>query len=107
MISGLRENDRQISDDKEMADVFNNYFVNIAAQLKEPAEKSDFKHISEFVNSKVNIHKAPTAQKYFKHQEIKQKEPPQKYRLGTISNTKLLAGLNRFYTAVTSPSHVI
>ena len=27
---------------------------------------------------------------------MKQKEPPQKYRLGTISNTKLLAGLNRF-----------
>ena len=42
--------------------------------------------------------------KYLKHQDIKQKEPPQKYRLGTISNTKLLAGLNRFYTAVTSPS---
>ena len=33
--------------------------------------------------------------KFFKHQDIKQKEPPQKYRLGTISNTKLLAGLNR------------
>ena len=38
--------------------------------------------------------------KYFKHQDIKQKEPPQKYRLGTISNTKLLAGLNRFYIQV-------
>ena len=35
--------------------------------------------------------------KKIKHQDIKQKEPPQKYRLGTISNTKLLAGLNRFY----------
>ena len=35
--------------------------------------------------------------KKFIHQDIKQKEPPQKYRLGTISNTKLLAGLNRFY----------
>ena len=34
--------------------------------------------------------------KIFKHQDIKQKEPLQKYRLGTIS-TKLLAGLNRFY----------
>ena len=33
--------------------------------------------------------------KIFKHQDIKRKEPPQKYRLGTISNTKLLAGLNR------------
>ena len=42
--------------------------------------------------------------KFFKHQDIKQKEPPQKYRLGTISNTKLLAGLNWFYMAITSPS---
>ena len=30
--------------------------------------------------------------KKFKHQDKKQKEPPQKYRFGTISNTKLLAG---------------
>ena len=35
-----------------------------------------------------------------RQQHIKQKEPPQKYRLGTISNTKLLAGLNRFYMAM-------
>ena len=42
--------------------------------------------------------------KKFKHQDIKQKEPPQKYRLGTISNTKLLAALNRFYRRLTSPS---
>ena len=34
-----------------------------------------------------NIHKAPTAQK-FKHQDIKQKEPQQKCRIGTISNIK-------------------
>ena len=39
--------------------------------------------------------------KNIKHQDIKQKEPPQKYRLGTISNKKLLAG---FYMAITSPS---
>ena len=26
--------------------------------------------------------------KHFKHQDIKQKEPPQKYRIGTISNKK-------------------
>ena len=42
--------------------------------------------------------------KKFKHQGIKQKEPPHKYRLGTISNTKLLAGLNRFYRRLTSPA---
>ena len=42
--------------------------------------------------------------KTFKHQDIKQKETTQKYRLGTMSNIKLLAGLNRFYMAITSPS---
>ena len=57
-----------------------------------------------YLNLIENIHKAPTAQKNFKHQDIKQKEPPHKYRLGTISNTKLLAGLNRFYRILTSPS---
>ena len=41
---------------------------------------------------------------FLKHQDIKRKEPPQKYRLGTISNTKLLAGFNRFYRYLTSPS---
>ena len=63
-----------------------------------------------YLNLIENIHKAPTAQKFetprhkTKRQDIKQKEPPQKYRLGTISNTKLLAGLNRFYRILTSPS---
>ena len=46
IINGLKENDQLISDDKEMANVFNQYFVNVAAQLKGPAEKSDFKHIT-------------------------------------------------------------
>ena len=43
MINGLRQNNQLISGDKEMANVFNKYFVNVAAQLKGPAEKSDFK----------------------------------------------------------------
>ena len=47
-------------------------------------------------NMKTNIRRQQH-KKNFKHQDIKQKEPPQKYRLGTISNTKLLAGLNRFH----------
>ena len=45
--------------------------------------------------------------KNLKHQDIKQEEPPQKHRLGTISNTKSLAGLNRFYMAITSPGQSI
>ena len=50
---GLKENDQLIFDDKERANVFNKYFVNVAAQWKGPTEKSDFKHITEFVNCKV------------------------------------------------------
>ena len=46
---------------------------------------------------KTYIRRQQHKKKKFKHQDIKQKEPPQKYRLGMISNTKLLAGLNRFY----------
>ena len=53
IINELKENDQLISDDKEMANVFNKYFRNIAAQLKGPTKKSDFTHITEFVNSKV------------------------------------------------------
>ena len=37
-------------------------------------------------------------------QNTKQLEPQQKYRIGTISNIKLLGGLNRFYRRLTSPS---
>ena len=35
-ILGLKENDRLISDENEIANVFNKYFVNVASQLKEP-----------------------------------------------------------------------
>lgn len=50
---GINDNGQTISDDSGIANVFNKYFVNIASQLKEPAEYSDFENIKEFVNSKV------------------------------------------------------
>ena len=61
-------------------------------------------HVCEYSTKNKISMSMSTAQKISKHQDIKQKEPPQKYRLGTISNKKLLAGLNRFYMAITSPS---
>ena len=54
-------------------------------------------------NMKTHIRRQQHKKK-FKHQDIKQKEPPQKHRPGTTSNTKLLAGPNWFYMAITSPS---
>ena len=52
-ILGVKENYRLISDENEIANVLNKYFVNVASQLKEPVEHSDFKHITEYVDSKV------------------------------------------------------
>ena len=36
-----------------MADIFNNYFVNIASKLKEPIVDSEFEELNMFVQSKV------------------------------------------------------
>ena len=49
----LKDNNRFISDDGEIANVFNSYFANVASQLKEPIEYSDFKNIKDYVDSKV------------------------------------------------------
>ena len=37
------------------------------------------------------------------HQNIKQLGPQQKYRLGIVSNIKLLEGINWFFRALNSP----
>ena len=59
--------------------------------MKTYIRQTYFKH--QDIKQKEPPHTNHIHKKYFKHQDIKQKEPPQKYRLGTISNTKLLAGL--------------
>ena len=67
--------------------------------------RSPLSYLNLIKNMKTYIRRQQHKKKNkIKHQDIKQKEPPQKYRLGTISNTKLLAGLNRFYRILTSPS---
>ena len=46
------END-VITKDSEVAEVFNNFFINIASKLKEPLPNSDFKKLNNFIRSKV------------------------------------------------------
>ena len=48
--------------------------------------------------------KTYTRRQQHKSPRHKTKEPPQMYRLGTISNIKLLAGLNRLCMTITLPS---
>ena len=43
-----------ISDDLDIANVFNEYFVNIPSKLKEPIQPSDFGLLHNFVDSKFN-----------------------------------------------------
>ena len=49
----IKVEDDVITKDSEVAEVFNNYFINIASKLKEPVPNSDFKKLNNFVRSKV------------------------------------------------------
>ena len=45
--------DNLITDTKEIADTFNDYFVNIAYKLKEPIEDCDFTQLKEHIDTKI------------------------------------------------------
>ena len=49
----IKVEDDVITKDSEVAEVFNNYFINIASKLKEPVPNSDFKKLNNFIRSKV------------------------------------------------------
>ena len=42
-----------MSDDTELAGVFNDYFINIAANLKMPIENKDLSKLQTYISSKV------------------------------------------------------
>ena len=49
----IKVEDDVITKDSEVAEVFNNYFINIASKLKEPVPNSDFIKLNNFIRSKV------------------------------------------------------
>ena len=46
-------NEKLVSDDTELAGVFNDYFINIAANLKEPIENTDLSKLKSYISSKI------------------------------------------------------
>ena len=52
-ILGLNIDDKVVTDETILAELFNDYFVNIASKLKEPLAKSDFSKLKEFISSKI------------------------------------------------------
>ena len=44
-----------VTNESDLTDVFNSYFVNIASNLKEPIIPSDFEILNEYVKSKIPI----------------------------------------------------
>ena len=42
-----------MSDNTKLAEIFNDYFINIAANLKEPIENKDLSKLKSFISSKV------------------------------------------------------
>ena len=49
----IKVEDDVITKDSEVAEVFNNYFINIASKLKELVPNSDFEKLNNFIRSKV------------------------------------------------------
>ena len=50
----IKTDNDMISDDLDIANVFNEYFVNIPSRLKEPIQPSDFELLHNFVDSIFN-----------------------------------------------------
>ena len=51
--SKIKLEENVITNESEVAKVFNNYFTNIASKLKEPIINSDFELLNRFIGSKV------------------------------------------------------
>ena len=49
----LNIDDNLITDTKEIADTFNDYFVNIGSKLKYPIEDCDFTQLKEHIDTKI------------------------------------------------------
>ena len=52
---GLKYENDLITNESELTEMFNNYFVNVASKLKEPIVNSDFGRLTNFVQSKVPV----------------------------------------------------
>ena len=52
-ILGLQINEKFVSDDTELAGGFNEYFINISANLKELIENTDLSKLKIYISSKV------------------------------------------------------
>ena len=55
-INQLNIDGSDITDNADIANEFNNFFINIATNLSAPIPESDFKHIKDFVDNKVPKH---------------------------------------------------
>ena len=49
----LKSDDRLVTNQIDLTEVFNDYFVNIASKLKEPPVKTDFAELNNYVSAKV------------------------------------------------------
>ena len=49
----LKLEDQIITNESDLSEIFNNYFINIASTLKEPIVETDFEPLNNYVSSKV------------------------------------------------------
>ena len=75
-IFSLKINDCIIENSKDIANEFNNFFVNVASKIKEPIETSNFDKLRQFCNDKIQMTPFLQYQKY----PVKNGEISEKYR---------------------------
>ena len=49
----LKLDDKFVTNESELTEIFNDYFVNIASTLKQPTIETDFKNLHNYVSTKV------------------------------------------------------
>ena len=67
-IFSIKHGEKFISDETELVEIFNDYFVNIASKLKEPIEHNYFSILRGHINSKIpeNMHfELPNTDEHF------------------------------------------
>ena len=50
---GIKLNDKLITNEKDVADIFNDFFINVPSKLKEPLIQPSFEPLKNCVNSKI------------------------------------------------------
>ena len=53
-ILGIKDEEQVITNEQVIADHFNDFFINVASNLKQPLKPSNFEKLNSYINSKIS-----------------------------------------------------